>query len=93
MEYPSKEGHTDFIFLPASDVWQEYVLSGSALLGWLLPLIVGICLWRRARKIGRVLVGLGAVWGVLALAFAGWGFGMMYGFMPKRFNPATYQGA
>ena len=93
--YRAQEGHTDLIFLPSASSWQEYMLAGTILLGWLLPLVAGMRLRRRGRKTGRILVWLGAVWGVLALAFVGWGVWMLLtcGFMPKRFNPATYRGA
>ena len=87
-----------FMSSPGSQTWQEYALSGTVALGWLLPLIVGICLWRRGGMAGRMLVGIGTVWGVLALAFVGWFIWMCFSESStwtwmKTFDLATYQGA
>ena len=92
-----RAGPTAIFISPAgSCTWQEYALSGTVALGWLLPLIVGMCLWRRCGMAGRVLVGLGAVWGVVALVYVGWFIWMFSSNSAvhvKTFDPVTYRGA
>ena len=76
--------------------WSEVLFFETVQLGWLLPLIVGICLWRRGRRRGRVLVAFGAIWGVLALVFVGWSIWMCSSHSVvhvETFDSAIYQGA
>jgi len=75
-------------------VWGVVAL---VLLGWLAPLVVGIV--RRRRKGGKVLVGVGSVWCLLALGLVGLAVQMFmdwnrtHNHEVAAFDASTYAGA
>ncbi|MFC1498533.1 hypothetical protein ACFLS1_08715 [Verrucomicrobiota bacterium] len=73
------------------------VIVAVILLGWIVPLIVGII--RLKRKTGGiVLTIIGGIWGVVGLCFAGfiaygvWSFSQSGRYEVEEFDPAEYKG-
>lgn len=68
-----------------------------ALLGWLVPLVSGVRRYRRDGG-GRVLLGIGAVWGLLAVSLVAFAVHAYLVWTPVRpaereaFNPASHTG-
>jgi hypothetical protein len=77
-------------------IWGSIVIL--VLLGWLAPLIVGIRRHRRKAG-GKVLIGVGAAWGLLALGLVGmatksfYELDRTYNHEVSAFTPASYTGA